>query len=143
MRVMRIIFLMALLLAMPTHAADKIYETGKLTGVKMTDVTAPVTIPPMNPNASGMVLPIPLGVTYMFTIEKDGVSYYAACVSKQKKSYAADWVVNDPVQFRIDKEKFFLRRPKGKEMRLALVTRVRNATSEAQPSARQMIPECK
>jgi hypothetical protein len=140
---MRTLFAIVLTLAVPIHAADKVYETGQLTAVKMTDGTASVTIPPLAPNAAGFVLPFPLGVTYSFTIEKDGISYLAACISKQKKSYAADWVVNDPVRFRIDKEKFFLKRPNGKEMRLALLTRVRNAMSETQTSATQMIPECK
>ena len=141
---MRKFFAIALLLlAVPVHSSDKVYETGKLMGVKISDSTMPLTIPPMSPNSSGMVLSVPTGVIYWFTIEKDEISYFAACASRRKKSYAAGWVVSDPVQFRVNKETLFLKRAKGKEMRLALIMRVRNATSETQTSAKQMIPECR
>jgi hypothetical protein len=66
-----------------------------------------------------------------------------------------EWIVNDPVQFRLEKDKLFLRRPNGKELRLGLLTRVRGVTPEAGNSssaadstsaaisARQNIPECR
>jgi hypothetical protein len=132
-----------LLLAVPVYSSENVYETGKLMEVKISDRTMPLTIPPSSPNSSSLVLSVPLGDIYWFTIQKDEITYFAACASRQKKSYAADWVINDPVQFRIDKDKLFLKRPNGKEMRLAPVMRVRNPTAERQISAKQMIPECR
>jgi hypothetical protein len=140
---MRDLLVAILLIAIPAQATDRTYETGKLSNVTITDSTASVTIPPMAPNASALVLPLRLGVIFHFTIEQKEITFQAGCFSKDKKSYAAEWVVNDPVQFRVEKDKLFLKRPNGKELRLALLMRVRDAKSETQTSAEQMIPQCR
>jgi hypothetical protein len=133
-------------------AADRPYAAGRLEKIEITDLSTTVTVPPLVQNSSGFTLPIPLGVAYQFTLNSDGIAYLAACVSKAKKSFAADWVVNDPVQFRIDKAKLYLKRPNGKLLRLGLIKRTRilnpdgtDSKESAIPGAtsHQNIPECR
>jgi hypothetical protein len=144
---MRIIWIAIWVLVIPAQGADQAYVTAKLSNVDVTDMSATLDIPPMT-------VPIPLGVMYQFTIEGDDITYLAGCTSKARKGYAAEWVVNDPVQFRIDKYKIFLKRPNGKELRLGLVTKVRGSKPEgtdlsnttktaSHATARQNIPECR
>lgn len=66
----------------------------------------------------------------MFEIEREDITYLAVCTSKAKKSYAADWIIHDPVEYCVEKEKLFLKRPNGKELRLGLVTRTGNTQQE-------------
>ena len=151
---MRRIRIAVLLLVIRAESADRTYVTAQLSKVSATDLSAPMHFPALVQNASGLDLTIPLGVMYQFTVEADGITYLAACVSKAKKSYVAEWVVNDPIQFRVHKDAFFLKRPNGKELRLGLMTRVRatksgdgdlSKTSESTPqsTSRQNIPECR
>jgi hypothetical protein len=135
-------------LAICAVAADRIYMTGTLSGLVIEDMSTTMSLPPIGQNTSGIVLPIPMGVLYRFDIEADRITYLAECASKKKKSFAAEWVVHDPVQFRVQKDKLFLKAPSGKELRLALITKVRAVSSGAlgsapSASARQEIPECR
>jgi hypothetical protein len=151
---MRSTWIVILVLVAHAEGADRSYLTAKLAKVDIHDMSVTIDMPPMVQNAPALMLPIPLGVRYQFTIESDDITYLAACTSKAKKSYAADWIVNDPVQFRIEKYKLFLKRPNGKDLRLGLVTKVRGTRSEAtdlsntteaapHAGARQNIPECR
>jgi hypothetical protein len=149
---MRPLCLLILLLVPAAEARDKMYATGQLAQVTMSDIVFPLNVPPLCQNCAALQLPLPLGVTYMFDIQQDDITYVGACTAKTKKSYAADWVIHDPVEYRVEKDKLFLKRPNGKELRLGLVTRIRNTKQEpAQPvssqtapqkSARLMIPDC-
>lgn len=127
---MRRIWIAVLLLVIRAESADRTYVTAKLSKVLATDLSTPMHIPPLVQNASALDLTIPLGVMYQFTVEADGITYLAACTSKSKKSYVSEWVVNDPIQFRVHKGEFFLKRPNGKELRLGLMTRIRATKSE-------------
>jgi hypothetical protein len=151
---MRKTWIAILLLVIRAEGADTTYVTAKLTKVLATDLSAPMHIPPLVQNGSALDLTIPLGVMYQFTVEADGITYLAACTSKAKKSWFAEWIVNDPIQFRVHKDEFFLRRPNGKELRLLLMTRIRPTKSEdgdlsktseitPQSTSRQNIPECR
>ena len=43
-----------------------------------------------------------------------------------KLSYKPEWVVNDPIEFRLNKDdKAFLKRPDGKELEVVVVKKVR------------------
>ena len=104
-----------------------------------------------------IVLPLPFGIDYQFQVQSDMIVYVGMCYSNpnDKRNYGADWVVNDPVEFRVDKDKLFLKRsPKG-ELRLALLTRLRvlpskdgaatgQSSVEILPSlvTRQTVPQC-
>ena len=151
---MRTTSIALLLLITAAQGADRPYMTARLANVVITDMSTTLNIPPLGQNTSGFILPIQLGTKYEFTLEADGITYSAACISKAKKSFAAEWVVNDPVQYRIEKYKLFLKRPSGKPLRLALIAKVRNVKSDAadasnvsesplRATARQNIPECR
>lgn len=150
---MKALSLAMLLLIPAAQARDKTYATGELVKVTISDIVFPLNMPPLCQNCAALQLPLPLGVTYMFEIRQDDNRYVAACTSKAKKSYAADWIIHDPVEYRVEKEKLFLKRPNGKELRLALLTRSRNTKQEPaaqaassqtapQKSPRLMIPDC-
>ncbi|HEX3155807.1 MAG TPA: hypothetical protein VHV32_14355 [Candidatus Angelobacter sp.] len=133
-------------------ATDQPYMAARLEKVEMTDLSAPMTIPPLGQNTSALTLQIPFGVLYKFTLKDHALTYLAACVSKAKKSIAADWIVNDPVQFRVEKAKLYLKRPKGKPLRLGLIEKLRNTPDGAAsnipeaiagPEQHQNIPECR
>ena len=147
-------FCLSMLLLLPAaEARDKMYATGQLAKVTTADIVVPFNIPPLCQNCAALQLPLPLGVSYVFDIQQDDITYIAACTSKVKKSCAADWIIHDPVEYRIEKDKLFLKRPNGKELRLGLVKKIRNtkeeppalpASSQTDPqkSAQLMIPDC-
>lgn len=150
---MRVLCLTIVLLVPAAEARDKAYATGQLIKVTMSDNVFPLTVQPLCQNCAALQLPLPLGVIYTFEVKEDDIAYVAACTSKAKKSYATDWVIHDRVEYRIKKERLFLRRPNGKELRLGLLTRTRDPKQQpaAQPvssqtapekSARLMIPDC-
>lgn len=133
-------------------AADRPYMAARLEKIQIIDLSTTVTVPPMVQNSAGFTMQVPLGVAYRFTFNAGGIVYLAACVSKAKKSFAADWVVKDPVQFRVDKTKLYLKRPSGKDLRLGLIERIRTSADDADSngsdvvagaSQHQNIPECR
>ena len=145
---MRALSLLILLLVPLADARDKSYATGTFAQVTISDIVVPLKVPPLCQNCSAVEFPVPLGVTYMFEIEQGDIRYVAACTSRAKKSYAADWVIHDSVEYRIDRDKLFLKRPNGKELRLGLVMKVRRTAPQpvsqaaSQKPARLMIPDC-
>jgi hypothetical protein len=139
-------FLLVVLFAVVAAAAEKTYQKGVLRDVSMEDISFPLEY-------EKITMPVPLGTMYRFQIEKDDLTYTSACIAKKKRSYASEWIVNDPIEFRIDKAKVFLKRPSGKELRLSLLRKTRNdsaagsnSASTADPKkakqAHQTIPEC-
>jgi len=147
------IWIAVFLLVIPATSADRTYLTAKLSKVFAKDLYVTANLPPLTQNSSGITLPLPLGVMYEFDLDADGITYIGSCMSKAKRSYAGEWIVNDPVPFRLAKDKLFLKRPNGKELRLGLLTRVRASESgnssnaadstSAAISARQNIPQCR
>jgi hypothetical protein len=93
---MRKFWIAMVMLVACAEAADKAYLRGALTRVEMTDLATPLTIPSTSPNVPGVTATVRLGVLYQFTVDAEGITYLAACTSKKKKSFAADWVINDP-----------------------------------------------
>lgn len=84
----------------------------------MQDVTRGVGV------IGGMAAPIP-GKLYVFQIQLGDLVYFAE-YKAGKLSYKPEWVVNDPIEFRLDKDdKAFLKRPDGKELEVVVVKKVR------------------
>jgi hypothetical protein len=149
---MRTICFAVFILIGSAAATDRPYIAARLEKIEITDLTTTVTIPPLVQNGSGFTMQIPLGVAYKFTLDADGIAYFAACVSKAKKSFAADWVVNDPVQFRVEKNRLYLKRPNGTALRLGLIEKIRikpdqtgsnGSETIAGATQHQNIPECR
>lgn len=110
-----------LLLFLTGIAASKekpTYQTGELIDLSVQDVTRGVGV------IGGMAAPIP-GKLYVFQIQVDDLVYFAE-YKAGKLSYKPDWVVNDPIEFRIGKDdRAFLKRPDGKELEVVVVKKVR------------------
>ena len=131
------------LLVLPAGGKVKSYNAGRLTDVALEEISFPVTL-------YNITTPVSAGTMYRFNVASEGVSYVAVCFSKTKRGYASDWTVHDPVEFRVDNDKLFLKRPNGKELRLLVLTKMRGSEHSTAPSAsqdlhpsRQTIPECR
>jgi len=107
------------LLGLPTASKDKpSYQIGKLIDLSVQDVTRGVGV------IGGMAAPIP-GKLYVFQVQLGDVVYFAE-YKAGKLSYKPEWVVNDPIEFRLDKDdEAFLKRPDGKELEVVVVKKVR------------------
>ena len=94
------------------------YQIGKLIDLSVQDITLGVGV------IGGMAAPFP-GKLYVFQIQQDDLVYFAE-YKAGKLSYKPEWVVNDPIEFRIGKEeKAFLKRPDGKELEVVVMKKVR------------------
>ena len=131
-------------------AGERSYRSGILKQIEIKDVTG--AIPVSTGAGQNVAIPLPLGINYRFQVQSDMIVYVANCWSKDKRSYGSEWVLNDPVEFRVEKDKLFLKRPSKGELRLALMTRLRvlpkkEGTGEViEPlppfATRQTVPEC-
>lgn len=142
--------LLIVLVAVVASAGERPYRSGILKQVEMKDVAS--AIPVSGQSAS---IPIPLGIRYEFQVQSDVIVYVANCWSKDNRNYGSEWVLNDPVEFRVEKDQLFLKRPNKGELRLALMTRLRvlpkkdetgevHQSVEALPpvATRHTVPEC-
>jgi len=128
-------------------------EVGKLTEVDIKDMTTTMSFPTGTGN---LALPLHMGINYQFQISTDkNIVYFGSCWSRGKRNYGSDWVVKDPVEFRIQKGKLFLKRPTKGELRLALMGRFRVISTKDESGAdhqsfeplppfatKQIEPEC-
>ena len=95
-----------------------VYLTGKLLDLTVQDVSRGTAI------IGGMAAPVP-GKLYVFQIQSDDLVYFAD-YRAGKLSYKPEWVVNDPIEFRLGREnRMFLKRPDGKELEVAVIKKVR------------------
>jgi hypothetical protein len=115
--------------APPASSKDspKIYQTGKLLDLQVQNVSRGVAV------IGSMAAPIP-GLLYAFQIQCDDLVYFAT-YSAGKLSYKPDWIVNDPIDFRLDKGAMFLKRPDGKELEVRIVKKVRVTKDDKSTSA--------
>lgn len=146
--------IVVLLATFAASAGVKSYLSGKLTDVVIKDMTFMMAVPLSTPSEN-LQVPLHMGVNYQFEISVDDVLYIGSCWSKAKQNYSADWVVKDPIEFRVEEGKLFLKRPVKGELRLALMGRFRTVSKkdaagtehqslEPLPpfATRQIEPEC-
>jgi hypothetical protein len=114
-----ILVLLLLLLSGIAAARDKpTYQTGKLIDLSVQDVTRGVGV------IGGIAAPIP-GKLYVFQIQLGNLVYFAE-YKAGRLGYRPEWVVNDPIEFRVGKDdRAFLKRSDGKELEVAVVKKVR------------------
>jgi|SRR5580700_10946995 hypothetical protein len=103
----------------PAVAKEKVrtYQTGKLLDLQVQNVSRGTAV------IGSMAAPIP-GLLYVFEIQCDDLLYYAT-YSAGKLSYKPDWIVSDPIDFRLEKDAMFLKRSDGKELEVRVVKRIR------------------
>jgi hypothetical protein len=145
--------LLLILVALAAHAGEHTYRSGTLKRIDIKDVTS--TIPIQTGTGDNLALPLPLGINYQFQVQSDTILYVGNCWSRDKRGYGSEWVVNDPVGFRVDKDQLFLKRPTKGELRLALMVRYRVLPSKDEAgtersaleplpalATRQTVPQC-
>jgi hypothetical protein len=99
------------------HASEKAYQAGKLVSVQSPELPFPL------PTSTGsQPIVFPLHVTYLFEIQQGEVGYVGSC---RMTDYRAEWKAGDNVQFRLDRDKMYLKRPNGKEFRLQFLLQAR------------------
>ena len=62
---------------------------------------------------------------YNFIVRLGDILYQTEYSAKYLWSYKPEWIVNDEIEVRLDKDKMFLRKPDGKELKTSIVNRVR------------------
>ena len=153
LRVKRRVPLMVVFVALAASAGERSYRSGILKQIEFKDLTGAISVP--TATGQDVSIPLPFGINYQFQVQSDMILYVGNCWSKDKRSYGSEWVVNDPVEFRLEKDRLFLKRPTKGELRLALMIRLRvlpkkDATGDVRQSfeplppfaTRQTLPEC-
>jgi hypothetical protein len=103
--------------AVSSKESPRIYQTGKLLDLQVQNASRGIAV------IGSMAAPIP-GLLYVFQIQCDDLVYFAT-YSAGKLSYKPGWIVNDPIDFRLDKGSMFLKRPDGRELEVRVVKKVR------------------
>jgi hypothetical protein len=91
------------------HADSKNYQTGKLISVQSPEIT--LHLPPPS-------IDLPMHLNYQFEVQQGDLVYAGSC---SRQDYKPEWQVGEDVQFRLSKDKMYLRRPNGKELRLVFL----------------------
>jgi hypothetical protein len=108
---------LVLALLCAAQARKKAYEQGELIDLSPKYIEAPFS--------SITLLPPPrILIGYEFQIQVGDNTYFVAvatCCPPPSRQYKVEWAVGDPVQFRVDKHKMFVRWPNGKELNARLV----------------------
>ncbi len=90
------------------------------------------------PLPSGQTLTFPVHLSYQFEVQQADVVYIGYC---QKRDYKAEWQVGDDVQFRLKKDKMYLKRPNGRELTLDFYCR-RSSVPTGKPITILSSPWC-
>jgi len=111
------LLIVTLILLLPlVFASQKTYEAGKLVSVESPEVSIPI------PVGDGQTMDWPMHFNYKFEVQKGDVVYIGYC---QKSAYKAEWHVGDDVDFRLNKDKMYLKRRNGKELTLVFLLEAR------------------
>ena len=98
-----------------TYAGRKIYHTGILVSVEQP--TTPLPLP------SGQTVGIPVDVLHQFVIEESDVLYIGSCLEKDYPK--PKWQTGETVQFRREKDKMYLKKPRRGELELHFLLSMR------------------
>jgi hypothetical protein len=109
----RAAFVVFLVLALHSavQARKRVYEQGKLIDLSPIYFDLPL-------GAANLLPPPRIVIGYKLQIQVGDNSYFVTVASRENK---VGWRVGDPVQFRMDKQKMFVKRPSGEELNARLV----------------------
>jgi hypothetical protein len=131
MIVKRALFLILLVLAFSrlADAKKRVYEKGNLIDVSPKYIESPATL------GVALLPPPQILVGYSFEIQAGDFTYFvnAAMCCPLRSQYKLEWTANDPIEFRFDKDKMFVKRPNGKELNARLVKVVHGTASPSLP----------
>jgi hypothetical protein len=99
-------------------AAPPIYHHGRL--VKMTDYTRESAT-----GSGGIVYSVPIVEYRLSVATDDGMILVGSYTPKSTKYVPKDFIVKDPVDYRVDGEYMFIKRPNGTELKTEIVRRER------------------
>ena len=108
-RIITAVLMVFFSLTICSAAREKSYENGKLVSIESPDTPFPFNLP------SGQVVSVPLQMFNRFGIRQGEILYLGTCLKRECKS---EWRVGDDVQFRREKDKLYLKRPKRGEREL-------------------------
>lgn len=109
-----ILMLCSTLCAVPT------YQTGKL--ISITDSSSNRTV---GNSQNGSVVTV-TDVEYRISVRLGDMTYVGSYWPRTVWSYApTEFIVNDPIEIRIDGKHMFIKRPNGKELKTTIVQRIR------------------
>jgi hypothetical protein len=139
MIVKRVLFLVLVLaLSRLGDAKQRIYEKGILINISPKHIESPAPLP------SGALFPPPqILIGYLIEIQAGDFIYFvnAAMCCPLMSQHKLEWTVSDPIEFRFDKDKMFVKRPNGKELTARLVKVVHGTASPSlSPSSRASGP---
>jgi hypothetical protein len=122
----------------PAGAAKAIYQRGSLIKVSPKYTESPAPMPPA-------ILPPPqILVGYSFEIQVGTFTYFvdAALCCPLRSKYKLEWAANDPIDFRWDKDRMFIRRQNGKELNARLRKVIQtNANNSSSPPHHVSAPQ--
>jgi hypothetical protein len=96
------------------------YQTGKL--VSMTDLNSNRVI---GNSQTGSVVSV-TDIEYRLSVQLGDMVYVGSYWPRTRWSYSpTDFIVNDPVQVKIDGKHMYLKRPDGKELKTTVIQRIR------------------
>jgi hypothetical protein len=115
-----------LLLSLSGMAADKnSYQAGKLVDITSSSSSRPVAVTAPTGGGTSTVVNVE-DVQWLISVQVDQLIYVGEYYPRTKFSYEPkDWIVNDPIEVRMEKDHMILRRPDGKELKTKIVKRVR------------------
>jgi hypothetical protein len=90
-------------------AREKLYGEGKLVSIESPDTPFPLPLP------SGQIIGVRMQLLSRFAIQQADILYLGTCLKRDCK---AEWRVGDDVEFRREKDKLYLKRPKHGETEL-------------------------
>jgi hypothetical protein len=136
----RALFLIFLVLTFSRLAGAKkrVYEKGNLIDVFPKYIESPA------PLGVALLPPPQILVGYSFEIQAGDFTYFvnAAMCCPLRSQYKLEWTANDPIEFRFDKDKMFVKRPNGKELNARLVKVVHGIASPSlSPPSRASGPQ--
>jgi len=114
----------AMLLLSAALAASSQYQTGKLLSITDSRSNREVS------NASNGSVVTVTDVEYRFSVQLGDMIYIGSYWPRWRWSYTPiDFVVNDPVEVKIDGKHMYIKRPGGKELKTDVIQRVHTTPS--------------
>jgi hypothetical protein len=125
-----------LLLLSPLGASAKqpIYQHGRLTAVSPKYIDSPAL-------PSGYLFSPQILIGYTIQFQVEGVTYFADVASCCQQKGNLEWKANDPIEFRFDNSRLFVKRAPAKELQAKLLNAVPTIPNASPSPAAIFVPQ--
>lgn len=108
--------------------APKSYETGKLLDTQESKETRVISYnTTKNKNGSTVTTPVMDTVKlYDISVKVGDMTYVGRYEPTWSFSKRPNWVIGDPIEVRIDKDRMYIKKPDGKKLKTKVVKRIRS-----------------